>query len=167
MVKADKQLVKQARDLGSNVKRVVDLALEDYIRRNSCLKPEIKARKGSSNMRDGGSVETNTTKESCAGESVVTRLLFSDDIELSGLPPAFSRRSSAVACPCIPRIGRFILVGTTSASPHPRASREVSFLCHCPVSQPCSYEPADLLDGRSFLRLSPGSRPLTRRQYNF
>ena len=69
-MKADKQLVKQARDLGANVKRVVDLALGGYIRRNSCLKPEIKARKGSSNMRNGGSVENNAnTKVAPANQS--------------------------------------------------------------------------------------------------
>jgi len=151
-VKMDKELVKQAHELGLNVSKVCENALKETIKRLKGSNPGTYPNKG---------------KERSAGESVVTRLLFSDDIELSGLPPAFSRHSSAVACPCIPRIGRFIPVGTTSASPHPRASRGVSFLCHCPVSQPCSYEHADLLDGRSFLRLSPGSRPLTRRHYNF
>lgn len=60
LVKADKQLVRQAHELGANVKRVVDLALGDYIRRNLVvLKPEIKARKRPSRDCNGGMVEDN------------------------------------------------------------------------------------------------------------
>jgi len=65
-----------------------------------------------------------------AGVLAVIRLLFSGDIQLSGLPPTSGRRSSAVICPCIPRDGRFIPIDTTSASPHHGASRGVSFLFH-------------------------------------
>ncbi len=34
LVKADKELVKKSRELGANVKRVVGLALEEFIQRN-------------------------------------------------------------------------------------------------------------------------------------
>ena len=59
LVKADRELVKATRELGANVKRIVDLALEDYINRNLVLKPEIEARKRSSGDCDGGVVEEN------------------------------------------------------------------------------------------------------------
>ena len=59
LVKADKQLVKQAHELGANVRRIVDLALEDYIRRNSSLKPEIRAVKRPSRECNGGTVIDN------------------------------------------------------------------------------------------------------------
>ena len=67
LVKANKQLVKQAHELGANVRRIVDLALEDYIRRNSTLKPEIKARKDCSNQdcdRRFSTMETKTADKS-------------------------------------------------------------------------------------------------------
>jgi len=38
LVRADKQLVKEARAVGANVKIVVDIALKDYIKRNKALK---------------------------------------------------------------------------------------------------------------------------------
>ena len=59
LVKADRDLVKRAKELGASLKRITDLALEDYIRRNSCLNPEIKARKRSSRECNGGMVEEN------------------------------------------------------------------------------------------------------------
>ncbi len=60
LVKADRRLVKQAHELGANVRRVVDLALEDYINRNLVLKPEIRAGKRPSRECNGGMVKEDT-----------------------------------------------------------------------------------------------------------
>ena len=60
LVKADKELVRQAHELGANIKKLVDLMLEDYIRRNQCLKPETRAGKRPPRECNGGMVEEDT-----------------------------------------------------------------------------------------------------------
>ena len=70
LVKADKQLVKQAHELGANVRRIVDLVLEDYIKRNLVLKPEIKARKRPSRDCNGGSVKVGEGKTKSNGKNL-------------------------------------------------------------------------------------------------
>ena|GEM_PF-3214793 len=74
LIKADKELAKKARDLGANLKRVVDLALEDYIRRNRSLKPEIKAGKRPTRQCNGGTiVEDDLSKEVKSDSSKIDR----------------------------------------------------------------------------------------------
>ena len=54
LVKADKQLVSQAHELGANVKRVVDLALGDFIQRNKPIKRSSGSCNGGENRGNPG-----------------------------------------------------------------------------------------------------------------
>ena len=74
LVKADKELVRQAHELGANIKKLVDLMLEDYIRRNKCLKPETRAGKRPTRQCNGGTiVEDDLSKEVKSDSSKIDR----------------------------------------------------------------------------------------------
>ena len=103
LVKADKELVRQAHELGANIKKLVDLMLEDYIERNKCLKPKMKAGKRLTRQCNGGTVieggPSREVKPDCS------------DNELSGRGPAWLglRPSKPVARVRIPPAAPFRL----------------------------------------------------------
>lgn len=88
LVKADKELVRQAHELGANIKKLVDLMLEDYIRRNKCLKPETRAGKRATRETNGGTI-VEETEEAVPTTQITTSGEDSKGIITSSACPRF------------------------------------------------------------------------------